>query len=267
VFGQGQLNFGALHLYAGLRGDFIRSGESFVSPSAGLAYGRRSLRLHGSVYRGFRAPTLNELYRQFRVGNTLTLANAGLVPEKLFGSEAGVDFVHEKTRLSFTAFRNSLADLITNVTLSETATSITRERENAGAALSRGLEASVDHTWHNWQGQLAYLYADSNYATHFRIPEVPRNQGSATMAYQRQNTYMSLSLRSYSAQFDDDLNQFRLAGFATVQAAARQRLSKNVSAIAEIDNALNKEYYVAFTPTPNIGEPRMWRLGLRWDQK
>ncbi len=266
-FGQGQLNLGSLHLYAGLRGDIVRSGESFVSPSGGFAWGRHSLRLHGSVFRGFRAPTLNELYRQFRVGNTLTLANATLVPEKLFGSEVGVDFVHGKTHAGLTLFRNSLADLITNVTLSETPSTITRQRENASAALARGIEAAVGHTWHNLQGQLSYLYADSNYSTHLRIAEVPRNQGSAMLAYQQRNTFFSVSLRSYSAQFDDDLNQFRLPGFATFQAALRQRLSKNLSSIAEIDNILNHQYYVAFTPTPNIGSPRLWRIGLRWDQK
>ena len=38
----------------------------------------------------FRAPTLNELYRQFRVGTVLTLANPPLGPERLVGGELGV---------------------------------------------------------------------------------------------------------------------------------------------------------------------------------
>ena len=44
----------------------------------------------GDVGSGFRAPTLNELYRQFSVGAVLTLANEHLGPERLFGGEAGV---------------------------------------------------------------------------------------------------------------------------------------------------------------------------------
>ncbi|HVF58241.1 MAG TPA: TonB-dependent receptor, partial [Thermoanaerobaculia bacterium] len=38
--------------------------------------------LTASAYRSFRAPTLNELYRTFRVGNALTLANEALDPER-----------------------------------------------------------------------------------------------------------------------------------------------------------------------------------------
>ena len=44
----------------------------------------------GSIGSGFRAPTLNELYRQFRVGAVLTLANDQLGPERLIGGELGV---------------------------------------------------------------------------------------------------------------------------------------------------------------------------------
>ena len=57
----------------------------------------------GDVGWGFRAPTLNELYRQFRVGSTLTLANPALGPERLVGGEAGVtispvDRAHDSRR-------------------------------------------------------------------------------------------------------------------------------------------------------------------------
>ena len=45
----------------------------------------------GSIGCGFRAPTLNELYRQFRVGAMLTLANDQLGPERLVGGELGVN--------------------------------------------------------------------------------------------------------------------------------------------------------------------------------
>jgi outer membrane receptor for ferrienterochelin and colicin len=34
---------------------------------------------------------------------------------------------------------------------------------------------------------------------------------------------------------------------------------------AAAENALDRQFYVAFTPTPNTGAPRLWRLGLRWD--
>src|SRR5206468_2271057 len=52
-------------------------------PQLGIRYqltGHTAIRLQG--YRGFRAPTLNELYRQFQLGNVLTQANATLRPER-----------------------------------------------------------------------------------------------------------------------------------------------------------------------------------------
>ena len=75
---------------------------------------------------------------------------------------------------------------------------------------------------------------------------------------------LSASLPTYSSQFDDDLNQFLLLGFVSLAVAAQQRVSKSISATAEMENILNHQYYVASTPLPNTGEPRWWRLGLRW---
>ena len=50
------------------------------------------LRVRASAYTGFRVPTLNELYRPFRVGNDITEANASLRPERLYGGESGLEF-------------------------------------------------------------------------------------------------------------------------------------------------------------------------------
>ena len=46
----------------------------------------------GSLSWGFRAPTLNELYRQFAVGQVTTLANDQLGPERLTAGEGGVTY-------------------------------------------------------------------------------------------------------------------------------------------------------------------------------
>jgi outer membrane receptor protein involved in Fe transport len=52
----------------------------------------RSISVTGSVYRAFRAPTLNELYRSFRVANIVTTNNPFLNAERLTGAEAGIKF-------------------------------------------------------------------------------------------------------------------------------------------------------------------------------
>jgi len=268
AFGQFQFKAGPVSLFGGVRGDLPGVGDGIISPSGGLAYGHRKLRAHASAWRSFRTPTLNELYRPFQVGNIMEQANPALIPERLFGAEVGGDFVGEKTRLSVNLFRDSLHHLIYNATLSQTATAILRERENGGPAISRGIEANVSRRWQSLQGELGYLFVDSHFdVTRLRIPQVAKNQGSAVLAYVKRDLVLSGSLRTYSSQFDDDLNHFLLPGFASLDAMASQKVSKNVTAMAEMENILNRQYYVALTPLPNTGAPRLWRLGLRWDQR
>lgn len=263
VFGQLNGTIGSLRLFAGGRESLIGH-SNFFSPSAGLTYGHKRLRLRGALYRAFRAPTLNELYRNFSVGNTFTEANANLRPETVFGGEFGADWVGENSTIRVTAYRNSLGSLVTNVTLSSSASQIVRQRANAADAVSRGVEASFHRRFGDFSGDLNYLYADSRYDTGPRIAQIPRHQGTAQLNYQHKGTLAAVSVRSFDYQFDDDLNQFRLPGFTTVQFLARQHIAGPLSADVSLENALNRVFYTAFTPTPNIGTPRLWRVGLRW---
>ncbi|MBS1855425.1 MAG: TonB-dependent receptor [Acidobacteria bacterium] len=267
VYTQADATLGPARLFAGLRQSFVGGDNRFLSPSGGFTVGHKRLRARGSVYRGFRAPTLNELYREFRVGNTDTLANPLLRPETLWGAEAGFDWIGEGSTLRVTAYRNSLDNLITNVTLATSANAIVRQRANAAAAVSRGVEADFREVWKDWIGELQYLYVDSRYVTGFRVAQVPKQQGIAQLTYHREGTLASAAVRSYAYQYDDDLNQFRLPGYATVQFVLRQHLVRSLSAEVTLENALNRVFYTAFTPAPNIGAPRLARIGLRWDGK
>jgi hypothetical protein len=60
VFAQSSVGAGPAKLFLGARYDYR------LSPSVGFAVGRGKVRARGSAYRSFRAPTLNELYRDFR---------------------------------------------------------------------------------------------------------------------------------------------------------------------------------------------------------
>ena len=264
-FGQANLKTGPVQWFAGARENWTGGGEQFFSPHGGLAAATGRFRFRGSVFRAFRAPTLNELYREFRAGNASTLPNAALKPETVFGAEAGMDFISENNRFSVTAFRNDLSGLITNVTLSSGPQGIIRQRQNAADALSRGVEANFVQRWRAFSFDAAYLYADARYVTGLRVPQIPRNQGSSRLTWTGKRTVVSAGLLAYSLQFEDDLNQFPLPGFAAAQLYARQVLWGGVSAVAAVENAFDRQYLVGFTPTPNIGPPRLWRAGLQWE--
>ena len=95
----------------------------------------------------------------------------------------------------------------------------------------------------------------------------------AQLTFSREGTLVSGGFRSFSHQFEDDLNRFLMGGFATLQFVARQRITGGLSAQFAADNLLNREYVVGVTapaagsvsPLYAIGAPRLWRAGLRWD--
>jgi outer membrane cobalamin receptor len=264
VFAQGDTALGPARLFAGLRHQFAGRSGNFLVPSAGIAAGHGSWRVSASVYDGFRAPTLNELYREFRAGNAVTLANPGLLPERMFGGQAGADYATRNLRFSLRAHRNSLDHLITNATVSSTPNLIVRQRRNVASAVARGFEAETRSRWRSWEGELAYLFADSRFASGARVPQVARHQGSARLTYHQGGTLVSAGVRSYSLQFEDELNRMLMPGFATLQVTLRQRLAEKVSANLAVENALDRIYITGFTPMPSIGAGRLFRLGIEY---
>ena len=72
--------------------------------------------VRGAVYHGFRAPTLNEFYRNFSAGNTLTRANEALGPERMTGGDAGVLIGNARASARITGFWNRLDNAITAIT-------------------------------------------------------------------------------------------------------------------------------------------------------
>ncbi|HEX5280616.1 MAG TPA: TonB-dependent receptor [Micropepsaceae bacterium] len=75
------------------------------------------LYLRAAGYEGFRAPSLNELYRPFRLQNNFTEANPNLVPERLYGAEIGIGGANGALTWDVTGFWNRLSDAISNVTI------------------------------------------------------------------------------------------------------------------------------------------------------
>ena len=264
VFGQWNGSLGPVRLFGGARHHVTGTGRNFFSPSAGISTGKGPWRLRGSAYRSFRNPTLNELYREFRAGNTATLANDQLRPETLFGVEAGVDWTGEKRRFSMTAYRNEMSDLIANITLSTTPTLITRQRRNSASALTRGVEASARQQFRDFTFDASYLFAESRFSTRERIPQIPKHQGNAQVTYAKPNTLVSFAVRSFSLQFEDDRNSLLLPGFASAQFQARRRLKRSLWATFALENMLDREYLTGRGVVSNIGPPRLWRAGLRW---
>ncbi len=265
AFVQGDVALGSkANLYGGLRHDFTDRGNDFWSPRGGIAFSEGPRRWRLSAFRSFRAPTLNEFFRQFRVGNITTLGNNGLAPETMAGVDAGMDWRVSSFLVRTTVFRQQIDDLIGNATIRIDPTPL-RQRQNIGQATSRGVEFEIQKTLRRVRVEAAYLFVDSQLSTNRWMPQTPKHQGSFQILYSSEKTLLSAGLRSYALQFEDDLNSFVLPGFATVQFKAKRKLRKGVWALLAAENAFDRRFVVGFSPTPTIGNPRLLRVGLQWN--
>ena len=106
-----------------------------------------------AAYTGWRLPTLNELYRPFRVGNDITEANPALGLERLRGAEAGAEWRPAPwAEVTASYFRNWLRDAVGNITLTTAAGlypalnvfvptgGVLRQRQNVDRIVADGVE-------------------------------------------------------------------------------------------------------------------------------
>ncbi len=248
--------------------------DNAASPQLGLLF-RASQHVHltASGYRAFRAPTLNELYRGFRLGNIQTNANPLLRAERLTGAEAGADFFSGPLFARANFFFAELTDPIANVTLASTPALITRQRQNLGKTQTVGLELQFeDHLRRS-------LFLDSGYQlSHatvqafsvepaligLRVPEVPGQQFTLGLRYAPSPWSFSAQLRASSGQYDDDLNQFYLPAYTTLDLRISRSFRYGTEIYGALQNSFDDRYATAATPVFTLASPRTYRGGIRW---
>jgi outer membrane receptor protein involved in Fe transport len=270
----------AVSLSAGVRGERWTSDRTndaaprqevgFFEPRAAIAWRvNPALSVRAAFQPGYRAPTINELYRPFRVGNVLTHANAALSPEESDGIELSALVTTRHTSSRLTGFWTSLDDAIVNVTLASGAT-ILRQRQNAGRVRAAGVEAESDLR----AGPIAFLlsaafidsvFTDGTDLVGLRVPQVPRWQAAAGVrsGWSRGITW-SAQWRFIGEQFDDDRNEFRLDRSSMADARIAWRIRRSIEAFGVVENVFDEEQDVGRTPIRTIGLPRTARAGVRF---
>ncbi|MDQ4122933.1 MAG: TonB-dependent receptor [Acidobacteriota bacterium] len=250
--------------------------ESAFNPRLAALYQINSnLAAFASFGKSFRAPTLNELYRAFRVGNVLTQANENLRAERASNLEAGLNFSGFQNRLTLrgVAFLTEVSLPIVNVTISSTPSLITRQRQNVGVTRSHGVELDAEFAARrDLRLSASYLLVDSRIRRFPAnavligkfLPQVPRQQLNF-QAFYRPNSPFSLGAqgRISDAQFEDDLNTLRLRPFFTLDVFAAYKIRKEAEVFAAIENVFNSRYDIGLTPNRTIAAPRFLRIGLR----
>jgi outer membrane receptor protein involved in Fe transport len=277
-------------LAAGLRGDWLVSAAGAGAPPGGEKRRARALSprlavrvqaspawsLDLSAYRSFRAPTLNELYRGFRVGNVVTDANPRLGPERLVGAELGAGWratAPRPTRLRATLFWMELSDAIANVTLSVAPDLTRRRRENLGRTRSRGIELegeweprrglTVEGSWLLVESTVESFGADPSLVGR-RVAQVPRGSGALTLRWHGERLDATLAARGSGRAFEDDRNALPLDSFALLDAQLARPLADGVALFVAGENLLDEEYVVGRAGVTTVGTPRLVRAGVRY---
>jgi outer membrane receptor protein involved in Fe transport len=227
-----------------------------------------------SAYQAFRAPTLNELYRDFRVGDVLTLANEDLEAERLTGGETGAVFTSPRVTARSVLFWMEVDQNVANVTLSVTPGLITRQRQNLGRTRSRGLELEgTARLADRWTLSGGYLLCDATVESGgdlegLRIPQVPEHQASLQFRFfDPEIGTLGLQARWTGEQFDDDRNQLPLESFATIDALVSRPVGHGLEIFVAAENLLDEDYEIGRTPVVTLGPPRSVRLGVRFERR
>jgi len=262
-----------------------RRGEA-LSPSAGLSYDvSENLRLHAAAQHAFRRPTLNELYRPFRVGNVITDANPALRTETVTSGELGLTFTQHSLTLDATAFWNELRDAVGNVTIAQgpgtfpgigfvPAGGEGRRRLNLDRTRVRGLSLSGEYTVSDALSfHASYLYNDAivtraSVAPHLaglRLAQVPRHTASAGFDFAFRRVTLSPRVRYLGAQYEDDQNTLRLAPATVVDVSLTATLTSHLEFFATAENLFDERIETGRSSDNlfNLGTPRLLLFGLR----
>jgi vitamin B12 transporter len=273
-------------------GGTVRSDDVFAKRSGWEGTGRAGLaieatddiKLRGSAYLGWRLPTLNELYRPFRVGADATAANELLSPEQIKGAEIGVELRANDFTLGVTGFINRLDNAIANVSLGRgpgnfpgvgfvAAGGSYRQRRNLDAIDSKGVE--VDASWRLEDVTLkaGYAYVDARVKSSgvsaalngLRPAQVPQHFANAGVQYTGGKIKLDANLRYTGAQFEDDANIRRLKFAATVDAGAQFDLSDKFAVELRGENLFDAEVQTAISDAGIVerATPRTIWLGLK----
>ena len=251
------------------RGPLPEKEDTVFSPRLGALYHLNGkVTAWGSIGSGFRAPTLNELYRQFSVGLVLTRANAELDPERLVGGELGVSVApFSNLTVRGTYFDNRMRDPISNVTIGTNL----QQRQNLGRTRVRGFQTDVEYRMGDWRAGAGYVLNRARVTENASAPDlvgnflaqVPKNRGSISVSYSNPR-YVTASLSAIFVgdQFDNDLNTLVLPSYGTVELSLFRAIVRNLDVFFTAQNLFDQEYFVQRNPT-TIGSPRLVTGGVR----
>ncbi len=241
------------------------------------------VKLRAAAYTGWRLPTLNELYRPFRVGADATAANELLAPERVKGADISAEYNDGGLNLSVTGFVNQLDKAIANVTLGSGPANFPgvgfvanggrySQRQNLNAINSKGVEVDARFQLGDVNLRAGYAYVDAKIRgsgsaarlNGLHPAQVPRHFANAGAEYNDRKFKLSADMHYVGAQFEDDVNFQRLKDAFTVDAAVSFAILKGVRIELHGENLFDTEVQSAVSSSGVVerATPRTIWLGV-----
>jgi len=239
VFTQYQGTFGRNNVIVGARVD---DNEQFgTEPTGNIGWGYnlpKSMRVVASYGTAFRAPTFNDLYFPDFFG--FPTSNPNLQPEKSQSTEVGLSGSFRGGRWDVRAYHTEIEDLI--------ALDANFIPQNLNSATINGVEAQISAIVATWLARLQLSYVDPvDDATGNILPR--RSKEWLKLDFERRygKTNLLFTLIAQGPRYDDLANTVEVSGYAVVNVAVRQQLSKDWVIGGRINNLFNEDYQTVDT--------------------
>ncbi len=218
--------------------------------------------LTATGYTGHRVPTLNELYRPFRVRNDIVEANPDLKKEFLYGGEAGVQWEpRSEISLGLHGYYEIVENPVVNTFLANgpgvnaitgfiPAGGTGSQRQNLGQSEHMGLEFSARIQLHETlEWSAAYTISRSTFTSDSpalyagnELPQSPGHRLRLRSTWQPLDVLqLTVETRYDAAQYEDALNTRRLDDSVTLGASILWNLSSHVDLLVFGENLLDEE--------------------------
>jgi vitamin B12 transporter len=243
-----------LIMIPGIRLDDNQSFGTAWTPSFSAAYLFRETgtKLKGGYAKGFKAPTLNELFFPPGFGCP-AFGNPNLGPERSWELNAGVEqtVLSERVKLGVTYFHREVQDLIEGRPIPGNPFGCFRA-ENVGRARFDGVEWSLDiKLLTSLTVNANYTYLDWDTADG-KLRRRPRHRGNVNLNYLYENLNVNLSANVVGSRDDfraaSPFGDITKPGYGIFDLASYYSLPwkvpgvKNLTLFGKIENLLNKKY-------------------------
>ncbi|MFA8434720.1 MAG: TonB-dependent receptor domain-containing protein [Marinifilaceae bacterium] len=240
-----------LSVVAGLRYVNHKEFGNSITPKVSALYKLKDFNFRGTYAKGFKAPTMKELYYHYEKRGSLYLGNTELDPQTSDYYSASVEYIIQKMSFSVSAYRNDVKDMIGYQTI-ETSTENkangvkrTKQHYNIGEAQSQGIDFLFNvRLGAGFTVGGGYSYVDAQNETEdMRLEGVAQNYANFRLLYDRnwKDYALNVSLlgRIQDEKFYDD-NSGNAEGYNLWKLTTTHRFANvgafNLEATAGVDN-------------------------------